>query len=82
MFTCTGDGADHCCYLDGKPCPHLEEGTVPGRRWACGLLRQTGTWAAVAADPRYRPIGEHWQSIGQPFNYCETFIPTEGACCG
>jgi len=38
----------------GKPCPHLEENTVPGHRWTCGLRRELGNWDAVLADPRYQ----------------------------
>lgn len=50
---CHGNGEDHCCYVDGKVCPFLEENTVSGRRWACGLLRELGTWTAVHGDERY-----------------------------
>lgn len=27
---------------------------MPGRRWACGLLREYGTWDDVAASPEWR----------------------------
>lgn len=50
---CHGNGVDHCCYLQGNVCPFLEENTIPGRRWVCGLLRELGSWDAVHADPRY-----------------------------
>ena len=52
-MACHGDGGDHCCYINGTTCPFLEEGTVEGRRWACGLLRELGTWQAVYADRRW-----------------------------
>lgn len=50
---CHGNGPDHCCYINGV-CPYLEENTVPGRRWACGLYREHGTWQAVYQDPQWR----------------------------
>jgi hypothetical protein len=34
----------------------LEENTVPGRRWACGLFRELGDWNSVIADRRYKNI--------------------------
>lgn len=61
---CHGNGADHCCYVNGQVCPFLEENTVPGRRWACGLLRELGSWDAVHADPRYQPIQAVWDQVG------------------
>lgn len=30
-------GDEHCCWIDGIVCPYLEENTVEGRRWSCGL---------------------------------------------
>lgn len=50
---CLGNRNDHCCYVNGKACPFLEENTVEGRRWACGLRRELGDWSLVIADPRY-----------------------------
>jgi hypothetical protein len=50
---CQGNGEDHCCYLNGGPCHFLEENTVPGRRWSCGLRRELGDWQLVHVDPRY-----------------------------
>lgn len=54
MDRCHGNGPDHCCTIQGVTCPYLEEGTVKGRRWACGLLRELGSWEAVYTDPRYQ----------------------------
>ena len=45
---------DHCCYLNGKVCPFLEENTEPGFRWSCGLRRELGDWDKVLEDPRYK----------------------------
>lgn len=60
MAICTGNFDDHCCWMpNGKPCLHLEEDTVPGRRWACGLLRTLGTWDAVYKS-------EEWQRDAKP----------------
>jgi hypothetical protein len=50
---CEGDRDDHCCHVDGEVCRFLEQDTVPGRRWACGLYRRLGSWPAVYADPGY-----------------------------
>ena len=50
---CAGTAQDHCCFVAGDVCPHLEEHTVPGRLWSCGLRRELGSWEAVHADPRY-----------------------------
>ena len=52
--TCHGNGDKHCCWFKGVLCPYLEEYTVDGRRWACGLLRERGTWDKVLKDPRYK----------------------------
>lgn len=79
---CTGRGSpdgDHCCYQNGQRCPHLREHTA-GRRYACGLMVQYGTWEKVNRSPEYQPIGDHWLTVGRPFNYCELFQP-EGVCC-
>ena len=83
---CTGNGPDHCCYLAGDPCPFLEENTVPGRRWVCGLRRELGSWGAVAADERYltvvRPV---WDAVtpadGLPMPDCGTWGAWSGQCC-
>lgn len=65
MSICHGNGADHCCYVNGAVCPFLEVDTVPGRKWACGLLRELGDWDKVHNDPRYlehvRPV---WYAAG------------------
>ena len=78
---CTGNGVQHCCWVDGEVCPHLVENKVPGRRWACGLLDKFGSWAGVNESDEYEPIGAHWLTIGAPFNYCESFKPTPAQCC-
>jgi hypothetical protein len=62
---CSGRATDHCCYLGGGvTCRHLEQGTVPGRRWACALRRELGSWKAVHVDARYRPVREAWDRGG------------------
>lgn len=75
--TCHGNGSEHCCWVGGAVCEYLEEHTVPGRRWACGLLRRGGSWAAMRTLPEYRPIGEKWLELDRPFNYCETYDPAK-----
>lgn len=51
---CFGNGEDHCCYVNGVACPHLEEFTVPDRRWACGLFRRLQDWDLVIASDSYQ----------------------------
>ena len=81
MSECHGNADEHCCFVgEHGLCDYLEENTVPGRRWACGLLRKYGTWDAVNHSPEYRPIGQHWvEKAKMPFNYCEAFNPR--FCC-
>lgn len=50
---CHGNSEDHCCWLSGEVCQFLEEGTVPGRRWACKLRRELGSWDAVHRNAQY-----------------------------
>ena len=51
---CSGNADTHCCWLVGQVCPHLEENTLPDRRWVCGLRRRLGDWDAVLASAEYR----------------------------
>ena len=52
---CQGNSDDHCCYLGEQGvCRYLEENTVPGRRWACGLRRQAKSWEKVYTYKRYQ----------------------------
>ena len=61
---CAGNSETHCCWLEGQECRYVEENTVPGRRWACGLMRRYGSWGAVLASPEYHadvaPILAPW----------------------
>jgi hypothetical protein len=62
---CPGTTPEPCCYLAGVRCLYLEEHTVEGRRWACGLRRELGDWAAVHADPRYLAVVRpRWDEVG------------------
>jgi len=45
MPSCVG-GRD-CCWVQGKPCVHLD-GDL------CSLRVELGSWEAVHADPRYQ----------------------------
>jgi len=54
MSVCAGNSEDHCCWVNGKVCPHLEENTVEGRHWACGLLVKLGSWEAVYKDNNWQ----------------------------
>ena len=81
MPDCTGNSSDHCCYVQGQRCPHLEENTVPGRRWACGLRRELGDWEAVHNDPRYALIQAVWDA-GTLAGYRCGEWPAKGFTCG
>jgi len=79
-YECTGEGvdSDHCCYIAGKQCDYLVE-NVAGRRYACGLFVKYGSWEKMNVTPEYKPVGDHWASLGLTFNYCQDFDP--GFCC-
>ena len=77
--TCHGNGPDHCCTFQGVTCTHLEENTVEGRRWACGLRRELGSWEAVYADARYEDVRTKLRDIGITVD-CGDW-PTPGETC-
>lgn len=77
--TCHGNGDNHCCYVAGAVCDYLEENSIPGRRWTCGLLRELGSWDQVHADPRYQPIQAEWDKVG--IESCGAWGPGTGQCC-
>lgn len=85
-MACSGNGADHCCWFKGKVCKYLEENTIPGRRWVCGLMREhNGDWDATIADPRYQrdimPLMQRliWPGHGVEYT-CKTW-PSKGCEC-
>ena len=54
-MSCSGNTDEHCCtFRFGGDCKYIEENTVPGRRWACGLMRELGDWDKVITSDRYR----------------------------
>lgn len=61
---CLGSADDHCCYVNGKLCEHLEENTVEGRRWACGLYRVHQSWEAVYLAPEYPAVRAALRGVG------------------
>ena len=70
MSACHGNGADHCCYYL-EVCEFLEENTVKGRRWVCGLFRRLGSWEAVhASDDYQRVVQPQWDQIGDGSSSC------------
>lgn len=80
---CSGNASTHCCWFGGKLCKYLEENTMPGRRWVCGLMREHQDWDKVLADPRYRlDVAPLWEkhAPGVSFN-CKT-LPAERCDCG
>jgi hypothetical protein len=70
-------GAEHCCWVAGEVCTYLRENSG-GRRWSCALMEELGSWSAVHADPRYRPLGEVFSARGLPD--CGDF-PGRGRTC-
>ena len=44
---------DHCCYINNKPCPFLEENTEKGYRWTCRLRRESDSWDSVISNRIY-----------------------------
>jgi len=60
---CNGNGADHCCWVRGKPCAELVEydPRAPERRWACGIMLDLHDWDKVIASDRYKEAtGDAW----------------------
>ena len=80
---CTGNGLDHCCHL-GKygVCTHLEENTVPGRRWACGLLVRYGSWKAMMATDAYAEVQSRLDEIMSYKTTCRDWPPPGKRCNG
>ena len=79
-FKCDGNGPDHCCYIQNEVCPHLEENTIPGRRWVCGLMRRLGSWDAVHTSVAYLAFpATAWRVLSVPD--CGDFIPRDDVCC-
>ena len=90
------DGNEHCCYVNGQVCRFLEVDTVPGRKYACGILRTTKkaiplettkqSWDRVRVDPEYGEIKTAFQSSGTMLcgDFLGTWLPDgtiEGQCC-
>lgn len=79
---CEGKGDDHCCYIKGEPCHYLEENTVPGRRWACGLKRIYGDWDLVLDSLEYKTdVAPNWARMGEDYN-CRDWPDIPGRFCG
>ena len=80
MAVCHGNGPDHCCYIAGRVCPYLEENPVEGRRWACGLLRELGSWPKVYRSTRYRRTdAAKWFRVSFPSYGCGDWPQRIGA---
>ena len=77
---CLGNSEDHCCYLKGVACKHLEENTVEDRRWVCGLRRKLGNWDDVIASTEYQtdvapilePLGINCRDYPDVGQWCAT----------
>jgi hypothetical protein len=77
---------DHCCWLGiHGVCQYLETDTVPGRKYACGLMRQLGDWELVHIDPRYlRDIKPKLDAMAITVENCGDWPPVGEECgaCG
>jgi hypothetical protein len=71
----TADGG-HCCWVHGEVCDFLIE-NHEGRRFACGLRAELGSWEKVHADPRYAPMAIVFEDEG----LCGDWQPQAGVCC-
>lgn len=88
---CHGNGKEHCCWFKGEQCSFLEENTVSGRRWSCGLYNELQDWDKVLADKRYIKIvqpkfdatnGLKFANCRDwPQAYPEIICSTKGLCC-
>lgn len=85
-MNCTGNHDDHCCYIgvygiEGTSlCPFLEENTVEGRRWACGLMRQYGSWDMVLDSFKYNKYVKPFYDEKFPGESCATWPPPGKHC--
>lgn len=65
---CDGEGdenGDHCCYVNGDNCPHLQINGPSGRTYACALFVELQDWDLVHNDPRYlADVKPHWDATG------------------
>lgn len=79
---CTGNHTDHCCYINGQVCRFLEKNTVPGRVFACGLMRKLGNWDAVLDSREYQEhIEPHFGPKGiNCREYPDTNAPSRQWC--
>ena len=81
---CGTNPKDHCCYVNGKPCPYLKTTSQRMRKeqgfyWKCALREELGSWEAVHEDPRYRQrIRPEWDKVGE--DDCGDY-PREGRGC-
>ena len=81
MASCEGTSDDHCCYLGAYGvCEHLEENTVPSRRWACGLLVTYGSWDAMYESAEYVEVRRRLRAVGVAED-CGDW-PASGKKCG
>ena len=58
----------------------LEENTVEGRRWACGLMRRYGSWEAVYASEEYQRHTKGFWDRFRPGSGCGDW-PSPGETC-
>jgi hypothetical protein len=82
---CSRVGDDICCYIGGVLCGYVvDAGPLAVPRWACSLMSELGSWAAVHADARYQTnVRSAWDAItrsdGTPMPDCGDW---EGPCTG
>ena len=76
-MTCHSNCSRHCCVFKGVVCPYLEAGTIQDKTWACGLLRELGTWKKVLLSASYKKeVAPLFESVpefaGKGYN-CENY---------
>lgn len=65
----------------------LGENVVPGRRWACTLFVELGSWDAVHADERYKQyVQPVWDAVNASAGSvvipnCGKWKPKPSQCC-
>ena len=82
MSNCSGNNEGHCCHFFSGVCQFLEENTVPGRRWACSLLRKYGSWEEMYLSEEWKIVIADAIASGLGEDYRCGSWPPPGHKCG
>jgi len=67
---CHRNLADHCCWLNGVPCPHIKENVQEGFRWSCGLMIKYQDWDIVHNSAEYlQDVEPFWVTFKERTNF-------------